>query len=160
MAMDYGHVYVAHVAYGSKDIQTLQAFLEAESYPGTSLIIAYAPCIAHGVDLSNNHRQQDLAVRSGHWPLLRFDPRKAAEGKNPLHLDSKPPSVPYRDFAMSETRFSMLTRSHPEDAERFLAQAQKEVLERYHHYAQLAELTYDEALETPAHESTQEEAAT
>lgn len=142
IAMSYENVYVAHVAYGAKDIQTLRAFLEAESYAGPSLIIAYSPCIAHGVDLVNNHRQQQLAVDSGHWPLFRFDPRHAETGKNPLHLDSKPPSIPYREFALSEARFAMLTRSHPEAAEELLAAAQEEVSERYHRYEQFAELAW------------------
>ena len=144
LAMDYGHVYVAHVAYGAKDTQTLHAFLEAEAHPGPSLIIAYSPCIAHGVDLSNNHRQQNLAVNSGHWPLFRFDPAKAEAGKNPLKLDSKKPSVPLADFMRSETRFEMLWRTHPEDAERFLAAAQREVDHRWHYYEQLAQLDFSE----------------
>ena len=88
LAMDYSNVYVAHVAYAGKDTQTLNAFLEAEAHDGPSIIIAYAPCIAHGVDMSNNHRQQNLAVKSGHWPLFRFDPDKIKQGKNPMHLDS------------------------------------------------------------------------
>ncbi|MCP5160923.1 MAG: pyruvate:ferredoxin (flavodoxin) oxidoreductase [Hahellaceae bacterium] len=140
IAMSYENVYVAHVAYGAKDVQTLHAFLEAESYPGPSLIIAYAPCIAHGVDLVNNHRQQQMAVDSGHWPLLRFDPRKAATGQNPLHMDSKKPSLPYSEFMKSETRFSMLWRSHPEHAEALLQQAQTDVNERFSQYDQLASL--------------------
>ena len=144
IAMDYENVYVAHIAYGAKDTQTLHAILEAESYPGTSLLIAYAPCIAHGVDLSFNHRQQQLAADSGHWPLFRFDPRRAQAGKNPLRLDSRPPSVPYREFAESEARFSMLWHTHPETAERLLALAQNDVRERYHRYQQLASLAWDE----------------
>jgi pyruvate-ferredoxin/flavodoxin oxidoreductase len=144
LAMDYGNVYVAHVAYGAKDMQTLRAFLEAEAHPGPSIIIAYSPCIAHGVDLKHNHRQQNLAVDSGHWPLFRFDPSLIEQGKNPIKIDSKPPSVPYREFVQSETRFAMLWRSHPEDAERFLEEAQHEVSERYHHYQQLAELEWEE----------------
>jgi len=144
IAMSYENVYVAQVAYGAKDIHTLRAFLEAESYPGPSLIVAYSPCIAHGVDLSNNHRQQTLAVQSGHWPLLRYDPRRVEAGDNPLRLDSPPPSIPYRDYVMSETRFNMLWRSHPEDAERFLAQAQHDVNTRYHHYQQEVGLSVEE----------------
>jgi len=144
LAMDYPNVYVAHVAYAGKDTQTLSAFLEAEAHDGPSIIIAYAPCIAHGVDLSNNHRQQNLAVKSGHWPLFRFDPSKIAQGKNPMHLDSAEPSIPYRDFVMSETRFSMLWQSQPEAAEAFLAQAQKDVKHRYRYYKQLSELDWTE----------------
>ncbi len=139
IAMDYEDVYVAHVAYGAKDTQTLNAFLEAESYPGTSLIIAYSPCIAHGVDMSNNHRQQNLAVNSGHWPLFRFDPRRE---RKPLKLDSKPPSIPYREFVESETRFGMLWYAEPGRAEALLAQAEEDVRERYHRYQQLADLDW------------------
>jgi pyruvate-ferredoxin/flavodoxin oxidoreductase len=144
LAMDYSNVYVAHVAYAGKDTQTLNAFLEAEAHDGPSIIIAYAPCIAHGVDLSNNHRQQDLAVKSGHWPLFRYDPSKAKAGKNPMKLDSAEPSIPYRDFVKTETRFSMLWQTHPEAAERFLAQAQQDVKNRYHYYKQLSELEWNE----------------
>jgi len=150
LAMDYEDVYVAHVAYGAKDIQTLRAFIEAEAHDGPSIIIAYSPCIAHGVDLSNNHRQQQLAVKSGHWPLFRFDPGKIKDGKNPLHLDSAAPSIPYRDFIKTETRFSMLWHTHPEDAERFLEQAQQEVNHRYHYYKQLAELDWNDTVNIAA----------
>jgi pyruvate-ferredoxin/flavodoxin oxidoreductase len=142
LAMDYEHVYVAQVAYGAKDVQTVRAFLEAEAHPGPSLIIAYAPCIAHGVDLANNHRQQQLAVQSGHWPLFRYAPSRAAAGKNPLHLDCDAPSIPYRSFAETETRFSMLWQSHPEAARVLLDQSQKDVATRYHRYRQLAELPW------------------
>ncbi|MGD8525898.1 MAG: pyruvate:ferredoxin (flavodoxin) oxidoreductase [Thioalkalispiraceae bacterium] len=150
LAMDYGNVYVAHVAYGAKDIQTLRAFLEAEAHPGPSIIIAYSPCIAHGVDLSNNHRQQDLAVKSGHWPLFRYDPGRIEKGQNPLHLDSAEPSIPYRDFIQTETRFSMLWHTHPEDAERFLQQAQEDVSHRYHYYQQLAGLDWNDSASVAA----------
>jgi pyruvate-ferredoxin/flavodoxin oxidoreductase len=149
-AMAYGNVYVAQVAFGAKDVQTLRAFLEAESYPGPSLIIAYSPCIAHGIDLANNLRQQDLAVNSGHWPLFRYDPRRAAAGENPLHMDSKEPSIPYRDFASSETRFSVLFRTHPDAAEQFLKQAQRHIRSRFHLYEQLAHLAQAEQGGAPA----------
>jgi pyruvate-ferredoxin/flavodoxin oxidoreductase len=145
LAMDYSNVYVAHVAYAGKDIQTLNAFLEAEAHDGPAIIIAYAPCIAHGVDLSNNHRQQNLAVKSGHWPLFRFDPGKIKQGKNPMKLDSPEPSIPYRDFVKTETRFSMLWQTHPEAAEHFLEQAQQDVRNRYRYYKQLSELEWSEA---------------
>jgi len=140
IAMAYGHVYVAQVALGAKDQQTLRAFIEAESYPGPSLILAYSPCIAHGVDMGRNITQQELAVDSGHWPLFRYDPRRAVKGENPLALDSKKPSIPYKDFITTETRFNMLFRSHPEAAERFLNQAQTEVEARFRYYEQLAGL--------------------
>jgi len=147
MAMAYENVYVAQVAFGAKDVQTIRAFLEAESYDGPSLIICYSPCIAHGVDLSNNLRQQDMAVNSGHWALFRYDPRKTAQGENPLHIDSKAPSIPYRDYVATETRFSVLNRTHPEDAERFLRLAQKHVETRFSLYEQLAHLAVQKAPE-------------
>ena len=139
LASAYGHVYVASVAYGAKDTQTLRVFHEAESYAGPSLIVAYSPCIAHGVDMQYNLRQQDMAVKSGHWPLFRFDPRLGEAGANPWKLDCAAPSVPIKDFMHSETRFAMLSRSHPEAAERFLAAAQKEAEERFAAYKAMAE---------------------
>jgi pyruvate-ferredoxin/flavodoxin oxidoreductase len=144
LAMDYENVYVAHVAYGAKDVQTLRTFIEAEAHHGPSIIIAYSPCIAHGVDLTDNHRQQQLAVESGHWPLFRFDPKRIKEGRNPLHLDSPEPSISYKEFMKTETRFSMLWETHPDDAERYLQQAQQEVSHRYHFYKQLSEMDWDE----------------
>lgn len=145
IAMAYENVYVGHVAFGAKDMQTLRAFIEAESYDGPSLIIAYSPCIAHGVDLSHNLRQQNLAVDSGHMNLLRYDPRRSDQDKNPLQLDSKKPSIPYKEFAQTETRFSMLWHTHPEAAEKLMERAQKGVTKRFHHYEQLASLSYDKA---------------
>jgi pyruvate-ferredoxin/flavodoxin oxidoreductase len=144
--MAYQNVYVASIAFGAKDVQTVRAFLEAESYDGPSVIIAYAPCIAHGVDLSHNLRQQDMAVNSGHWGLFRYDPRRAARGENPLLIDSKAPSIPYRELVASETRFSVLTRSHPAEAEQYLQQAQQHVQTRFAFYEQLAHLAM---LKTP-----------
>jgi pyruvate-ferredoxin/flavodoxin oxidoreductase len=139
LASDYGHVYVANVAYGAKDTQTLRVFHEAESYDGPSLVVAYSPCIAHGVDMQYNLRQQAMAVKSGHWPLFRFDPRLGESGANPWKLDSAAPSVPIKEFMQSETRFAMLSRSHPEDAERFLVAAQEEAEHRFAAYKTLAE---------------------
>jgi len=144
LAMDYENVYVAHVAYGAKDIQTIHAFNEAEAYPGPSLIIAYSPCIAHGIDLKTNHQQQQLAVDSGHWPLFRYNPLNAQQGINPLRLDSKAPSIPYRDFIETEIRFNMLWRTHPDVAEQLLEQSQQDVLHRYHFYQQLADLPWND----------------
>ncbi len=143
MAMAYGNVYVAQVAFGAKDVHTLRAFLEAERHDGPSLIIAYSPCIAHGIDLSNNLRQQDLAVRSGHWSLLRYDPNKARQGENPLRLDSREPTIPYSDFAATETRFAMLERTHPDAAARFMKQAQRHARSKFHLYEQLAQLAIE-----------------
>ncbi|MBK5963411.1 pyruvate:ferredoxin (flavodoxin) oxidoreductase [Thiocystis minor] len=149
MAMAYENAYVAQVSFGAKDVQTVRAFLEAESYDGPSVIIAYSPCIAHGVDLSNNLRQQDMAVNSGHWSLFRYDPRRAAKGENPLLMDSKPPSIPYRDFVASETRFSLLNRTHPEAAERYLQLAQKHVQTHFTLYEQLAHLAVQKSSVPP-----------
>jgi pyruvate-ferredoxin/flavodoxin oxidoreductase len=139
LASAYGHVYVATAAYGAKDTQTLRVFHEAESFNGPSLIVAYSPCIAHGVDMLYNLRQQDAAVKSGHWPLFRFDPRLADTGGNPFKLDSAAPSQPIKQFMESETRFAMLTRSHPEAAERFMAEAQKQADRRYQGYLALTQ---------------------
>jgi pyruvate-ferredoxin/flavodoxin oxidoreductase len=137
MAMTYEHVYVAQIAYGAKDVHTLRVLREAESYPGPSLVIAYSPCIAHGVDLAGNTREQDLAVMTGHWPLFRRDPR--VEG-NPFRLDSAEPSLPIKELMERETRFAMLARGHPEAAVRFLAEAQREADRRYVYYRDLAQI--------------------
>jgi pyruvate-ferredoxin/flavodoxin oxidoreductase len=145
LAMEYHNVYVARVAYGAKDTQTLHAFLEAEAHAGPSLIIAYSPCIAHGVDMSFNHRQQALAVKSGHWPLFRFNPANIPRGKPPLKLDSAAPSIPLKEFVKTETRFSMLWLTHPEVAETLLAQEQKNVNSRYNYYQQLSQLDWEDS---------------
>jgi pyruvate-ferredoxin/flavodoxin oxidoreductase len=144
LAMDYENVYVARVAYGGKDTQTLHAFLEAEAHPGPSLILALSPCIAHGVDMSRNHQQQDMAVKSGHWPLFRFNP---ALGASPLKLDSKKPSMPYKDYIQTETRFAMLWHTHPEVADRLAAEEQRFVNQRYHFYEQLSQLDWSDGEE-------------
>jgi pyruvate-ferredoxin/flavodoxin oxidoreductase len=153
MAMAYGHVYVAQVAFGAKDNQTVRAFLEAESYPGPSLIIAYSHCIAHGFNLADGLDHQELVVDSGAWPLYRFDPRRAAAGENPLKLDSKAPSIPYTDFALKETRFRMLQQSNPERAKHLLAEAQRVARARYDLYRQMAEISYGSESDTPAGET-------
>ncbi|MEH6590991.1 MAG: pyruvate:ferredoxin (flavodoxin) oxidoreductase [Halioglobus sp.] len=145
LAMDYENVYVARVAYGAKDTHTLHTFIEAEAYEGPSLIIAYSPCIAHGVDMSCNHRQQSMAVKSGHWPLIRFNPDNIDKGKAPLKLDSAAPSIPYKEFAQSETRFNMLWHTHPEIAERLVVQEQDNVNHRYSFYKQLSELDWSDS---------------
>jgi len=141
MAMAYGHVYVAQVAFGAKDSQTVRAFQEAESYPGASLIIAYSHCIAHGYDLANGLEHQEMAVDSGFWPLYRFDPRRAAAGENPLKLDSKAPEQPFEKYALSETRFRMLMQANPERARRLLKDAQRVATARFDLYRQLAQLS-------------------
>jgi pyruvate-ferredoxin/flavodoxin oxidoreductase len=146
IAMDYENVYVAQVAYGAKDVHTLKAFLEAESYPGVSIIIAYSPCIAHGVDLSNNLRQQDLAVKSGHWPLLRYDPRLREQGRNPLSVDSAAPSIPFSDFAGNEARFTVLERLRPDASAAFMAQAGKDARVRHQEYVEWSEMPLPETV--------------
>ena len=147
MAMNYGHVYVAKVAMGANDAQTVRAFIEAESYDGPSLIIAYSHCIAHGINMTTANDQQKKAVDSGYWPLLRYDPRLAAEGKNPLQLDSKGPKIPLQDYIYNETRYTMLTKSDPQAAALLLREAQEDVKTRWHLYEQLATLDYSHETE-------------
>ena len=144
LAMSYEDVYVANIALGAKDVQTLRAFIEAEAHPGPSLIIAYAPCIAHGIDMKNSLQQQKLAVNSGHCLLFRFDPGRLKRGENPMHLDSREPSVPYKEYMQSEMRFSMLWQSEPEYAEQLSKEAHHEVMQRYHFFKQLSEMDWDE----------------
>ncbi len=139
LAMAYGNVYVAQVAFGANDKQTLQAMLEAQSYPGPSLIIAYSHCIAHGYDLAHALSQQELAVASAYWPLFRYDPRRREEGKTALVIDSKPPKKTLRDFAYNETRFRLPLMSNPERAEELMDRAQKHATARFELYTQLAQ---------------------
>jgi pyruvate-ferredoxin/flavodoxin oxidoreductase len=140
IAMSYGNIYVASVALGARDEQTLKAFVEAESYPGPSLIIAYSPCIAHGiaVDMGVAARQQKLVVDSGQWLLYRYDPRRTERGENPLQLDSTAARVKVQEFLLSENRFKMLTKSKPEDAKKFFAQVQTDSEKRWDYYQFLA----------------------
>jgi pyruvate-ferredoxin/flavodoxin oxidoreductase len=138
MAMVYGNVYVARVAMGASDSQTVKAFLEAEAYPGPSLIIAYSHCIAHGYNLVHGLEQQKAAVRSGCWPLVRYNPALLKEGKNPLQLDSQPPSLPLEEYVYKETRYKMLLKSNPEAAKHLLKLAKEDVARRwklYEHWA-------------------------
>jgi pyruvate-ferredoxin/flavodoxin oxidoreductase len=138
LAMTYRDVYVARVALGANDQQTLKALLEAEAYDGPSLVIAYSACIAHGYDLRLGLDQQKKAVAAGYWPLYRFDPRRAARGESPLVLDSKAPSIPLRDYADGEGRFRQLGPSHPEGAARLLDQAQHDVFANWARHEALA----------------------
>jgi pyruvate-ferredoxin/flavodoxin oxidoreductase len=142
IAMAYGYVYVAHVAMGSSDQQTLRAFLEAEAYKGPSLIIAYSHCINHGIDMRRGLEQQRLAVASGIWPLYRYNPDLAAEGKNPLTIDSKDPSIPVEDYAYNETRYRMLLQSDEARAEALMKEARSDVTKRWELYKQMAALQY------------------
>ncbi|MBS4095321.1 MAG: pyruvate:ferredoxin (flavodoxin) oxidoreductase [Sulfuricella sp.] len=137
IAMSYGHCYVAHVAYGAKDIHTLKTFLEAESFDGPSLIIAYSPCVEHGFDMSKQHQQQELAVNTGHWPLFRYDPRRADEGKNPLQMDSAKPSVSFKEFVKNEPRFRGLVQAMNND-ESVLARHEADIQKRFAFYEHMA----------------------
>ena len=138
MAMTYGNVYVASVAMGARDEHTLKAFLEAESYNGPSLIIAYSHCIAHGIDMTTGMQQQKAAVESGRWLLYRYDPRRTERGENPLILDSRSPKISVEQAMYSENRFKMLTRTKPEDAKRLVELAQADVNTRWQMYQYLA----------------------
>ncbi|MDP4119868.1 MAG: thiamine pyrophosphate-dependent enzyme, partial [Bacillota bacterium] len=144
MAMHYGAVYVARVALGANDAQTLKTFLEAEAYDGPSIIIAYSHCIAHGFDLVHGLDQQKLAVQAGHWPLFRYNPMLIEEGKNPFTLDSKAPTQSYRDFIMSEVRYNSLSRSFPERAEKLFVEAEKQAAEKFEHLEKLKNLYENE----------------
>jgi len=141
MAMSYGNVYVARIAMGASDTHTLKAIREAEAYPGPSLLIAYSHCVAHGYDMAHGCEQQKAAVQSGHWPLLRYNPELAAEGKNPLQLDSGAPTIPLKKYVYNETRYTMLVQSDPAAAAALLAEAEKDVRTRrklYEHWASLS----------------------
>lgn len=137
-AIRYGNVYVAQVAMGANDTHTVKAFLEAESHDGPSLIIAYSQCIAHGIDMAKGMHQQKLAVESGHWPLYRYVPERAAENKNPFQLDSGDPKIPLKDYIYTEGRYRMLQQSDPEVAKVLLGQAEQAVQRRWQQYKQLA----------------------
>ncbi len=142
IAMSYGYVYVAKVAMGANDQQTLKALLEAESYDGPSLIIAYSHCIAHGYDMVKGLDQQKLAVQSGHWPIFRYDPRLAIQGQNPLVIESKEPSIPFSQYAYNETRYKMLTQMNEERAEELMKEAQQDAKSRWALYQQMAMMHY------------------
>ena len=142
MAMSYGYVYVARVAMGHNRIQTIRAFLEAEAYDGPSIIIAYAHCIAHGINMTTGTDQQKGAVESGHWVLMRYNPELAAKGKNPLSLDSRTPKMKFSEYALKETRYNMLARSKPEASQELLALAQKDVDSRWQYYEQMAAMHF------------------
>ncbi|HLF18188.1 MAG TPA: pyruvate:ferredoxin (flavodoxin) oxidoreductase [Candidatus Omnitrophota bacterium] len=138
IAMIYEYVYVASVALGAKDEHTLKAFLEAEAYPGPSLIIAYSHCIAQGIDMTTAMSDQKNAVLTGYWPLFRYNPALAFEGKNPLILDSKSPKIPLDEFMYSQNRFKILTKTHPPRAKELLKLAQEDVNKRFEIFEQMA----------------------
>jgi pyruvate-ferredoxin/flavodoxin oxidoreductase len=143
IAMAYGYVYVARVAMGGGDQQTLNAFIEAEAYDGPALIIAYSHCINHGIDMRKGLEQQRLAVQSGFWPLYRYNPALIAEGKNPLQIDSRDPSIPLSQYVYNETRYRMLLQSDEQRAELLLKQAEQDVKSRWNYYKQMAAMHFD-----------------
>lgn len=125
MAMTYGDVYVAQIAMGADYLQTIKAITEAEAYPGPSLIIAYSPCISHGIrsGMGSAQHEEAKAVSAGYWHLFRFDPSLKEQGKNPFQLDSRQPSMDYEEFLSGENRYNVLQRMHPEAAKTLFAQA-------------------------------------
>jgi pyruvate-ferredoxin/flavodoxin oxidoreductase len=138
MARDYGHVYVAQIAFGAKDAQTVRVLAEAETYPGTSLVIAYSPCIAHGYDLAHGLHQQRLAVESGYWPLYRFDPRRAETGEPAFVLDGAPPTLDLDRFARNETRFRLVEQQNPDRFRALMQQGQAAIRTRFGAFEELA----------------------
>jgi pyruvate-ferredoxin/flavodoxin oxidoreductase len=150
IAAAYGNVYVAQIAVGANPNQTLEAFREAQSWHGPSLIIAYSHCIAHGIEMSTAMGHQREAVTSGFWPLFRYDPRLSGAGAHPFRLDSKKPRLTFADFAAKEARFAMLARANPAHAERLMAQAQADIDEQWRWYAQLAGI--ERSVEEPVHD--------
>ena len=138
MAMTYGYVYVASVAMGANKNQLMKALIEAESYRGPSLIIAYSPCINHGINMGRSQYEEKKAVDTGYWPLYRFDPRLKEEGKNPFILDSKEPSGDFKEFLLGEVRYSSLTRTFPDKAEELFEKAEADMKDRFETYRRLA----------------------
>jgi len=144
LAMTYGNIYVGKVAIGANTNHAVKAFVEAESYPGPSLILAYAHCIAHGINMTKGLDEQKKAVSCGHWPLYRFDPRLRAQGKNPLQLDSKPPTTEFEDYAYGENRYRVLKQAKPEVAAELMKLSANDAAQRYALMEQLAKLNCDQ----------------
>lgn len=142
IAMTYGNIYVAKISLGANPAHALKTLLEAEAYDGPALVIAYSHCIAHGIDMELGLMEQKKAVDSGHWPLFRFNPDNIAQGKNPLALDSKEPSITLEEYVYGENRFRMLKKASPDIAKKFLDQAQKDVKLRYSVYKQVSEIKF------------------
>jgi pyruvate-ferredoxin/flavodoxin oxidoreductase len=140
MAINYGGVYVARIAFGASDTQTVKALLEAEAYPGPALVIAYAHCIAHGYDMVRGLEQQKAAVQSGYWPLFRYNPELAAAGKTPFQLDSRGPAMPLENYIYREGRYQMLVQSDPDSAAVLLKAAQQDVRERWKLYEYMSKM--------------------
>jgi len=141
IAMSYGYVYVAQIGLGADMNHTIKVLKEAEAYPGPSLIIAYSPCIAHGMrgGMTNSSKRTKLAVQSGYWHLYRYNPMLKAEGKNPFILDSKEPTESFQDFLKTEVRYSSLSKTFPEVAEEFFQVAENDARERYNIYKAMSE---------------------
>jgi pyruvate-ferredoxin/flavodoxin oxidoreductase len=137
IAMSYGNVYVGQIAMGANPTQTVRTIAEAEAHRGVSLILAYSPCIAHGYDMTYQLDHQKAATDSGYWPLYRYDPAREAAGDPGLRLDSKKPTIPFKEYASTESRFAMLGRSDPEGAERLMQQAQQDIDDRWFLYEQM-----------------------
>ncbi len=140
ISMSYGNIYVASISLGANMNQAIKAFSEAEAYNGPSLIIAYSPCIAHGVDMSKTVQEEKLAVQSGYWPLYRYNPSLVAEGKNPFVYETKDPTVQMMDFLMNEGRYTILKRQFPEVADELYEKAIDNKKEKHSYYKKLSEL--------------------
>ena len=142
--MSYGGIYVAAIAIGANPNQAVKAFVEAESYDGPSLILSYTHCIAHGYNIGKEgYEMQKKAVASGHWPLYRFDPRLAEQGKNPLQLESKAPTLDFAEFAYGQNRFRSLTKSKPDIAAHLMELAKKDAAKNYSLFEQLSKIQCD-----------------
>jgi pyruvate-ferredoxin/flavodoxin oxidoreductase len=140
--MAYGNVYVAHIAIGANNTQTVKALAEAEAYPGPSIVIAYSTCIAHGIDMTTSMSHQKDLVDSGYWPLFRYNPTVTEEGKHPFKLDSRAPKLPFSEVAKKEARYAMLARANPDRAAILMAQAQDDIDERWAMYEQFTEVDW------------------
>jgi len=140
MAMSYGYVYVAKVSMGASQAQLMKAVTEAEAYKGPSIIIAYSPCINHGINMGKSQAEAKKAVESGYWPLYRYNPDLALEGKNPFILDSKDPKVPYSEFILGEVRYATLQKQFPEIADELFERAETEAAEKLEYYKKLSKM--------------------
>lgn len=148
LAMTYGNVYVAQIAMGANDSQTIKALVEAAKYDGPSLIIAYSHCIAHGIDMTKGMEQQKLATTTGYWPLFRYNPELTKVGRNPLQIDSKPPTLPLEAYIYNETRYKMLAQSAPDVARQLLIEAQEDVHKAWQTLEQMAAMSYEQGVES------------
>jgi pyruvate-ferredoxin/flavodoxin oxidoreductase len=144
MAMSYGYIYVAQIALGADPMQAQKAFIEAESFDGPSIIISYAHCIAHGINMTKGLEEQKKAVQSGHWLLYRFDPRRTDKGENPLSFDSRELTIPLSDYVYNENRYRILKKAKPEESAKLIAHAQENIKRRYNLYKNLAAMKCNE----------------